>query len=230
MLNLKKLYLKLNEPGEKFKEFDGRNIDQMPKLLGKNRTPLSSAGLMERRLEVLTASEDVKVTWWGNYFGTGDAMIYHPDGRFKVVTGNNAEPVWKELNPKSPLKHGALILPEGTYDKLDGESFTREEIRRYGIAEKLLNMEEAKRNPIWKALAGGNQALLDSYVDTLFKKAKEDFNYNGDLMGIWLSQPKDITTGRLWFVGSVYGNSSANGNYNLGNDDSRLIGIAPKTP
>ena len=89
--------LKLNEPVEKFKEFYGRNIDQMPELIKEGRAPLSTAGLMKRRLEVLTASEDVKGAWWDNYFDTGDAVIYHPDGRFKVVL--NAEPM-KELNPK----------------------------------------------------------------------------------------------------------------------------------
>ena len=76
--------LKLNEPVDKFKEFYGRGIEQMPKLLGEGRTPLSSAGLMERRLEVLTASDDVKDAWWGDYFDTGDGILYHPDGRIKI--------------------------------------------------------------------------------------------------------------------------------------------------
>ncbi len=77
--------LKLNEPTEKFKEFYGRNIDQMPELIKEGRAPLSVAGLMRRRLEVLTASEDVKDAWWSNYFDTWDTVIYHPDGKFKVV-------------------------------------------------------------------------------------------------------------------------------------------------
>lgn len=218
--------LKLNEPIEKFKEFYGKNTDQMPKILGEGRTPLSVAGLMKRRLEALTASEDVMDAWWNNYFDTGDAVIYHPDGRFKVVI--NAEPIWKEFSPNSKLKSGALILPEGTYDRLDGESFSREEIGRYGIAGKLLTMEEAKRNPIWKALAGEDQALLDSYVDATFKKAKEDFNYSGDMMKIWLSQPQEVTAGRLWCVLRLYDNSSADGDDNLDSDYGRLVGVAPE--
>ena len=218
--------LKLNEPIEKFKEFYGKNIDQMPKLIKDSRTPLRTAGLMKRRLEVLATPGDIKDAWWGNYFDTGDAVIYHPDGRFKIVT--NAEPIWKELSPKSKLKNGALILPEGTYDKLDGESFTREEIKRYGIAEKLLTMEEAKRNPIWKALAGGDQSLLDSYVDATFKKAKEDFDYTDGMMKIWLSQPQEVTAGRLWCVNRLNYFSDANGDYDLDNKDGRLVGVAPE--
>ncbi|MDP2907584.1 MAG: hypothetical protein Q8O03_06590, partial [Nanoarchaeota archaeon] len=213
--------LKLNESTEKFKEFYGRNIDQMPKLLGEGRTPLSTAGLMKRRLEVLTASEDVKDAWWINYFDTGDAVIYHPDGRFKVVL--NAEPM-KELNPKSKLNSGALALPEGMYDKLNGESFTREEIGRYGIAEKLLTKEEAKKNPIWKALAGGDQALLDSYDDVAFKKAKEQYGYDKN-MKIWLSQPQEVALGRLWCVFRLGSDSFAGGNNYLDANFGRLVGV-----
>ena len=218
--------LKLNEHREKFKEFYGMNIEQMPKLLGEGRTPLSSAGIMERRLEVLTASEEVRGAWWNNYFDTGDAVIYHPDGRFKVVTGNNAEPIWKELNPNSPLKNRVLILPEGTYDLLDGESFTREEIERYGIAGKLLTKDEAKSNPIWKALAGRDQTLLDSYVDATFKKAEKDYGYD-KIMRIWLSQPPEVLSGRLWCVYYLNFDSYVLGGSSLDSDVGRLVGVAP---
>lgn len=214
--------LKLNEPIEKFKEFYGRNIEQMPELLKEGRTPLSIAGLMKRRLEVLTASKEVKGAWWTNYFDTGDAVIYHPDGRFKVVL-NAAEPM-KELNPQSKLINGALVLPEGLYDKLDGEIFTREEIGRYGIAEKLLTKEEAKSNPIWKALAGGDQALLDSYVDAVFTKAKKQYGYDKN-MRIWVSQPQEVTTGRLWCVGGLYDSDSNAIGDDLGCSSGRLVGV-----
>ena len=218
--------LKLNESVEKFKEFYGRNIDQMPKLLGEGRIPLSGAGIMERRLEVLTVSEEVRDAWWRHYFDTGDAVIYHPDGRFKVVTGNNAEPVWKELNPKSKLSIGALVLPDGMYDKFNGESFTREEIKRYGIAEKLLTKDEAKANPIWKALAKGDQTLLDSYVDATFKKAEKDHGYD-QLMKIWLSKPQDVTHGRLWCFYGLDDDSIADCSSDLGSISGRLVGVAP---
>ena len=38
----------LNEV-EKYKEFPGRNVDQMPKLIAEGRVPMSVAGLMRRR-------------------------------------------------------------------------------------------------------------------------------------------------------------------------------------
>lgn len=185
---------------------------------------MSVAGLMRRRLEVLTASKEVKDAWWTNYFDTGDAVIYHPDGRFKVVL--NAEPM-KELNPKSKLSNGALVLSEGMYDKLDGENFTREEVGKYGLVERLLTKEEAKKNPIWKALAGGDQALLDAYADAVFTKAKEQYRYDKN-MRIWLSQPQSVALGRLWCVYTLDYYSSAYGYLCLGYGVSgRLVGVAP---
>ena len=60
--------LQLNVPTPDFKEFYGRNMDQMPLLIAEARTPLSAAGLMTRRLEVLSQGvpEQVKSNWWKN--------------------------------------------------------------------------------------------------------------------------------------------------------------------
>ena len=44
--------LQLNEQDVPYKEFYGRNIGQMPKLIAEGRVPLSVSGLMQRRLEV----------------------------------------------------------------------------------------------------------------------------------------------------------------------------------
>ncbi len=44
----------LNDQVVPFKEFYGKNNEQMPKLIEEGRIPLSVAGLMEKRLEVLT--------------------------------------------------------------------------------------------------------------------------------------------------------------------------------
>ena len=41
--------LTLNEAPQKFKEFSGKNVEQMPLLVAEGRTPLSVAGLMQRR-------------------------------------------------------------------------------------------------------------------------------------------------------------------------------------
>lgn len=217
----------INDVAKDYKEFYGRPINQMPLLVAEGRVPLSVSGLMQKRMEVLDSGDQELISyWWANYFDTGDAVFYHPNGNLKVVL--NAKPM-KKLNPKSELSDGALVLPKGLYDKLNGDNFTREEIEKYGLAEKLLTKEEAKKNPIWKALAGGDQALLDTYVDAVFTKVKEDYGYD-KLMKIWLSQPQEATTGRLWCVGRFndYG-SDANGVNDLVSS-GRLVGVAPEAP
>src|SRR3989338_9383475 len=90
-----------------YKEFYGRSTEQMPRLIAEGRTPLSIAGLMRRRLEVLNSSDDVRNSFWDNYFDTGDGIAYHPDGRGKIVL--DAKPL-RELTPSSQLRNGALIL------------------------------------------------------------------------------------------------------------------------
>lgn len=207
------------------KEFYGSNVDKMPLLVAEGRVPLSVSDLMRKRLEVLDSGDQELVSYWrGNYFDTGDAVIYHPNGNIKVVL--DAEPM-KKINPKSELKTGALVMPDGMYDKLDGETFTRKGVEKYSIVGKLLSKEEAKKNPIWKALAHGDQALLNAYVDATFKKAEEYHDYDKN-MKIWLSQPQEVTTGRLWCVDRLDYNSNAYGSNYLGNNNGRLVGVAPE--
>ena len=62
--------LDLNQIIVPYKEFYGRNTEQMPLLIAEGRIPLSVAGVMEQRLR----SE--KPDWKNNYFDTGDAVAY----------------------------------------------------------------------------------------------------------------------------------------------------------
>src|SRR3990167_11287530 len=118
-----------------YKEFYGRSTEQMPRLIAEGRTPLSIAGLMRRRLEVLNSSDEVRNSFWDNYFDTGDGIAYHPDGRGKIVL--DAQPL-RELTPSSQLRNGALVLPSGVYDRLEGVEFSREDLAK---------------NRVWRALA-----------------------------------------------------------------------------
>ena len=70
--------LQLNDQ-ELFKEYKGINREQMPLLRADGRVPLSVAGLMRRRLEVLESKVAPEVccdAWWNNYFDTGDAAAF----------------------------------------------------------------------------------------------------------------------------------------------------------
>ncbi len=198
--------LQLNE--KPYDDFYGRNIDQMPALIAEGRVPMSVNGLMQRRLEVQDKgrfSDEVRSAWHDNYFDTGDGVVYHPDGRIKVV--HDAK-FLRELNPQSKLNNGALVLPDGTYDSLAGQEFTREEISKY--VERSLSSKEAKSNPLWQALAR-DPNLLNDYVDFVFaEKTKRRFSYDQN-MGLYVAdKPKD-EQGRSWYVLWLEDRSSADG-------------------
>src|SRR3989344_2984291 len=101
--------LKLNATREAYKEFYGRNTEQMPKLIADGRVPINVSQLMQRRLDVRNSDGEVKASYLDNYFDTGDAVVYHPDGRVKVVLDSQN---LREITPQSPLSNGALILTE----------------------------------------------------------------------------------------------------------------------
>ena len=93
------LQLNLQSEGDRFTEHYGQNRVQMPLLLNSGRVPLSTVGIMKRRLEVRspefgkeyrsTSRESsiaqVAGAWWANYCDSGDGALYHPDGKIKIV-------------------------------------------------------------------------------------------------------------------------------------------------
>jgi hypothetical protein len=233
--------LMLNDQVVPFKEFYGRNNEQMPKLIEEGRIPLSVAGLMEKRLEVLTnSSDEVRSAWWDNYFDTGDGIFYHPDGDLKVVLG--AQPI-RDMTGNSKLYYGALVLGEDrdssikVYSSLDGAEFKRGDIE--GQVGSVLSKDAVKKHPIWNALVT-DKALLDEYVDATFAQGKERFDYD-NMMGILISSPRNVAIGRilissprnvaigrLWFVDYLSDGSGAYGSSNIRNRDGRLVGVAPE--
>lgn len=218
--------LALNDQFGLFKEFYGRNNEQMPKLVEEGRTPLSVAGLMQRRLEVLAgSSDDMKTAWWDNYFDTGDGVFYHPNGNVKIVLG--AQPI-RDMTVDTPLSYGALMLNKdrdesvAAYEALDGAEFSRSQLEKY--VGKFLTKYEAKNHPVWEVLAGGDQALLNAYVDAAFAEIEKRFG-NEKNMDVHIASPLDVAAGRLWLVGTF--RSAAMGLNDIGYSDGRLIGVAP---
>lgn len=209
-----------------FKEFYGRNNKQMPKLVEEGWTPLSVAGLMQRRLEVLAgSSDDVKAAWWDNYFDTGDGVFYHPDGNVKIVLG--AQPI-RDMTVDTPLSYGALMLNEdrdesiAAFEALDGAEFSRSQLEQY--VGQFLTRDEVKNHPVWEVLAGGDQTLLNAYVDAAFAEIETKFG-NEQIMDVHIAPPLDVAAGRLWLVGTF--RSAAMGLNDVSYSDGRLIGVAP---
>jgi hypothetical protein len=213
--------LQLNE--RPYKDFYGRNVDQMPNLIAEGRTPISVAGLMERKLEVRDAkySPEVRAAWHDNSFDTGDGILYHPDGKIKIVTDSQT---LRGISSESKLSGGALVLPAGAYEAAEGYEFSKKDLK--GISRYLLTRDQAKTNPLWKALAR-DQERLNAYVDFVFDETQRRFGYDKN-MGLDIGSAQKEPTERLWFVGWLSIRSNAVGRLDLNSGDGHLVGVAPE--
>lgn len=214
--------LQLNEPIQDYKAFPEEGTDayvnQMPKLIAEGRTPLSVSGLMKRRLEAGNLSEAVRDSWLYNYFDTGDAISYHPDGRAKIVLDSQ---LLRELNPESKLSNGALILPSGMYEALEGIELSKSDLERYASGN-WLKQKEVKSNPIWQALAR-DENLLKEYTDLVFSHGYDK------AMALYKALPQDMPTMRSWYVFRLGGDfGSVAVGWCLVDFYDRLVGVAPK--
>ncbi|OIO42105.1 hypothetical protein AUJ62_01245 [Candidatus Pacearchaeota archaeon CG1_02_32_21] len=213
--------LKLNETREAYREFYGRNVEQMPKLIAEGRVPMSVAGLMQRRLDVRNSDADIKGSYIDNYFDTSDAVVYHPDGRVKIVLDSQT---LRDITPQSKLINGALVLTEDAYNALQGEEFKKGKL---GKTKSPLSRKDVKAHPVWKVLAR-EQALLDDYVDYIFTEGKQRFSYD-TAMGVYPSSAQGKTPDlKAWYVYWLGGRSYADGRILLDCGSGRFLGIAPE--
>jgi hypothetical protein len=118
--------MNLNEKptSEKYKEFYGKNTEQMQKLISEGRVPMTMKQIIERRL-------NSKQGWKDNYFDTCDAIVYGENGKFKII--KNCK-ILKEMTSKTILTNGAIKLSEKEYKNINGKEFnnpSKEEVWKY---------------------------------------------------------------------------------------------------
>lgn len=213
--------LQLNEPVVGYKAFPeegtGRDIDQMPLLLAEGREPLGFAGLMRRRLEVLSASEAVKSDWWNNWFDSADFCVVNTDGKVKVVLDS---PDFRIVTPKTILQNGGLPVD---YASTAGDEFTPTQVKKYTGND--LSKRKAKTNPFWRSLARGDQGLLNEYADAAFAMGKQRWGYD-EMMGVYVPEAAANTAlGRPWVLYGGSGSRADGCGYYYG---GRLVGVAPE--
>ena len=180
--------LTLNEAPQKFKEFYGKNVEQMPLLIAEGRTPLPVAGHMQRRIETRNASEEVRSSWIDNYFDTGDAIVLHPsEYRLKVILDSED---LRQVNSESKLYSGALVLPEDSYDGYIGQEFTLSTLE--GYLSPCRDKKKIKENPILRVVAR-DKNLLNDFVDFVFSEGDRRWG-NISYMGFSPSAPPLWTT------------------------------------
>jgi hypothetical protein len=191
----------------------------MPKLVAEARVPMNTSQLMQRRLDYRNGPAEVKTAWMDNYFDTGDAVVYHPNGDVKVVLDSQT---LREMTPESQRNGGALVLGEDVYKALQGEVFKKGKL---GKVNDSMSREDVKAHPVWKVLAR-DQVLLNDYTDFIFAEGEERFGYD-TAMGVYPgSCGGDKPEMRAWYVRWLDNRSYANGRGDLTDDCGRLVGIA----
>jgi hypothetical protein len=200
----------------------------MSKLIAEGRSPISVAGLMERRLEVLAGASQEEISlWWDYHYDTCDGVFFHPDGNLKVVLGAQ---MLKDLNPNSPTTWDGIFVLGGdrdssivVYNSLDGPEFTKCGLD--GKVVDILTPEQAIDHPLWNALVP-DKSLLRTYVLAVASLGKARFKYDKN-MGICLLRSRVVATGGLWYVQRIVRYSLGCGCNNVTGEDGRLVGVAP---
>lgn len=212
------------------REFYGRNIEQMPRLIADKRIPIGVSYLMSRKLTIADSSgvpRNVKDEWMDSYVNTGDAIVYHPNGEALIVLDSKE---LKEITDKSPRNGGAVILGENKDEAMTKYNaikkrenvfvFKKGEFGKTGV---WMSKAEVKAHGFWKVLAR-DKNLLDDYVDLVFAECKERENYDlcmGVYPGLCLGDKPEM---RALCVSGLDGLSDIYNVFTLNDICGRLIG------
>ncbi len=226
----------MTDIGEGYIEIRGQYKRTMPWLLEMGAEPISVAGVMQRRSDILTKARKSQarhnlelLSGWVQHGGaiyTGDAVAFHPDGLVKVLL--DAKPL-REINKMSRVTaggrydHKGLVLPEGVYEKLEGEEFTLEDLGRY---------QTPGDHPIWRAVAR-DQKLLDEYIAAAEKEQeRRPDKHKSSFMSVCLYREKKPTVYPIAIRDLFYFSSELSSGSVQNNNDSyhdRLIGVMKRT-
>ncbi len=229
-----------------FREYYGRNVDQMPSLLGCNRSLISVARLIKRKLDVRNANSEIKAAWMDNYFDTSDLKAQRGNEVKLVLTtygDGSVTPLGRKylelINPQEQLIKGAVNLGiNNRYENLNGEGVlttTREKLAE--VIDNPLTEQQTKDSLFWRfvlrhpdevpkefAISG----LHEEAIPYIFAEAKQRFQYDTN-MGVYPGFcDKNVSEMRAWFVRRLDLRSNAYGRCDLDLDLGRLVGIAPE--
>ncbi len=230
-----------------FREYYGRNADQVSYLLDCNRIPMSTAHLMQRRLDIRNANADVKTAWMGNYFDTSDLKAQRESEVKLVLTtysDGSVTPLGRKylglINPQEQLINGAVNLGiNDRYENLKGDGVlttTREKLAE--VIDNPMTKQQAKDSLFWRfvlrhpdevpkefAISG----LHEEAILYIFAEDNQGFQYFNTNMEVYSgSCSKNVPEMRAWSVRGLDNRSYANGLYDLDYDFGRLVGIAPE--
>jgi len=201
-----------------FRVFEGPACEQMPKLMRAGHVPAGAAEIMRGRLEGTLSFDE--------HYDSGDAIIYYPDGRIKLVWDSKH---LCKLTPKSQLAAGDIMLPHGMGESIDGKLLMRDEVEEYTGKEH--SKEGAQGNPFWQWFARGDNYLLCEYIDRCFARVKERFGHD-ETMDVYVSKYLKVTMPvlRPWcFGGGYYCDSAVVDSNHIDSGNCRLVGRRKRT-
>ena len=222
---------------EQDKLFPGRNIDQMPLLLGEGRSPWTVVRFMKERIAHDNEFPDLL-----SHIDVSDLIAYDSSKRstdFKFIltvdkNGRVTEQGRKALeliNPNAKLISDYAANVNGVYDSLPGIVVPRADL---GVLERDLTQDEILNSKVWRILArhpdevpaefAEDPALLKEYADWVKGKTKQDTN-----MGVYLDNNSKDEKLRAFCVGWLDCRSALFGRRLLNYDGGRLVGyLAPE--
>jgi len=111
-----------------YKEFYGKNIEQMPKLISEGLKPMTIKDIIKQRLDGVEYFKN-------NWFDSCDMVVCFND-KFKIVKDCN---ILKSMNSNTKLKDRGIELSENQYKELKGKEFKKdcpkEEVWKYLIED-----------------------------------------------------------------------------------------------
>ena len=141
---------------------------------------MSIYSILEQSNKAYTCRNIAAVNEWSNiFYDSADSVMYHPDGRIKIVLDSNNI---KNLNPKSEIGwFESLVLDSGTFDKTEGIEFSRKDIAKY--INSFSGQSNSIHNPLWLALARNDASLLEEHMFNVGCR-----NGNTQFMKVWISE------------------------------------------
>lgn len=181
---------KLDETGI-YKLFCGLPLIQIPLIFEKGRSLLSIESRMRKELEFWDNDDDLSVGRWEISYVSGDAVLFHPDGRIKICP---ASELVRGLTLESKLKNEALVLPDGVYEDTEGREYKIGELADWGVIERECDfITNLFLNVLIKQT---RQTTLERYRKYLLKTREIDVLIDGSIQ-IYLHNPEDVPTMRL---------------------------------
>jgi len=118
--------------------------------------PASGKQILEQRIR--EPEEDIEHYSWNNHangFILGNSIIYHPDGHAKIIPSKETLRFVPSSEIVSCQYHR---VPEGTFDEVEGDEFTKEELAKYGSQRG--SVEDLVSNPIYLSIFDNEKDLI----------------------------------------------------------------------